>query len=60
LRPRGPGPYLPAQASDRAGLGLVRGLRSPGAAAAGRPPEARLLLGTLAYVTHRTRTPAYA
>ncbi|MER6059138.1 bifunctional DNA primase/polymerase [Streptomyces albidoflavus] len=60
LRPLGPGTYITAPPSDRAGLGPVRWLRSPGSASAGRPPEARLLLGTLAYVTHRTRTPAYA
>ncbi|MBL0804365.1 bifunctional DNA primase/polymerase, partial [Streptomyces albidoflavus] len=60
LRPLGPGTYITAPPSDRAGLGPVRWLRSPRRRLGGRPPEARLLLGTLAYVTHRTRTPAYA
>ncbi|NEC12415.1 DNA primase [Streptomyces sp. SID8014] len=58
LRGLGPGTYITAPPSDRSGLGPVRWLRSPGGVTAARPPEARLLLGTLAYVTHRT--PAYA
>ncbi|WP_210577435.1 bifunctional DNA primase/polymerase [Streptomyces sp. GESEQ-4] len=51
----GPGTYITAPPSDRAGLGPVRWLRSPELDSATRPPEARLLLGTLAYVAHRSR-----
>ncbi|MDF3147789.1 DNA primase, partial [Streptomyces sp. T21Q-yed] len=41
--------------SDRGGLGPVRWLRPPELDSATRPPAARLLLGTLAYVAHRSR-----
>lgn len=51
----GPGTYITAPPSDRAGLGPVRWLRSPVPDSATAPPAARLLLGTLAYVAHRTR-----
>ncbi|MEU9285469.1 bifunctional DNA primase/polymerase [Streptomyces sp. NPDC048275] len=51
----GAGTYLTAPPSDRAGLGPVRWLRSPALDSATRPPQARLLLGTLAYVAHRSR-----
>ncbi|WP_155057692.1 bifunctional DNA primase/polymerase [Streptomyces blattellae] len=51
----GPGTYITAPPSDRGGLGPVRWLRSPELDSATRPPEARLLLGTLAYVAHRSR-----
>ena len=50
----GPGAYITAPPSDRGGLGPVRWLRSPALDSASRPPEARLLLGTLAYVAHRS------
>lgn len=52
----GPGTYITAPPSDRGGLGPVEWLRSPGLDSASRPPRARLLLGTLAYVAHRSRT----
>ncbi|MER6627794.1 bifunctional DNA primase/polymerase [Streptomyces sp. NPDC000987] len=55
LRGFGPGAYITAPPSDRAGLGPVRWLRSPALDAATKPPPARLLLGTLAYVAHRSR-----
>lgn len=50
----GPGAYLTAPPSDRGGHGPARWLRPPALDAAD-PPEARLLLGTLAYVAHRSR-----
>ncbi|NGO67116.1 bifunctional DNA primase/polymerase [Streptomyces boncukensis] len=49
----GRGGHITAPPSDLAGLGPVRWLRPPTLDAAGRPPQARLLLGTLAYVCHR-------
>lgn len=55
LRGLGPGTHITAPPSDRAGLGPVRWLRPPALDAATRPPAARLLLGTLAYVAHRSR-----
>jgi hypothetical protein len=55
LRGLGPGTHLTAPPSDRGGLGPVRWLRSPALDSASHPPEARLLLGTLAYVAHRSR-----
>ncbi|MFB7333538.1 bifunctional DNA primase/polymerase [Streptomyces adustus] len=55
LRGLGPGTYITAPPSDRGGLGPVRWLRPPGLDSASRPPAARLLLGTLAYVAHRSR-----
>jgi hypothetical protein len=54
LRGLGAGHYLTAPPSDRGGRGPVRWLRPPDLHAA-RPPQARLLLGTLAYVAHRSR-----
>jgi hypothetical protein len=51
----GPGSYVTAPPSDRGGLGPVRWLRSPALDSATEPPAARLLLGTLAYVAHRSR-----
>ncbi|MGQ4384461.1 bifunctional DNA primase/polymerase [Streptomyces sp. SAS_270] len=51
----GPGAYITAPPSDRGGLGPVRWLRPPALDSATRPPQARLLLGTLAYVAHRSR-----
>lgn len=56
LRGLGEGGHITAPPSDHAGLGPVRWLRPPTLEAAGRPPEARLLLGTLAYVSHRSAT----
>ena len=50
----GAGEYITAPPSDRGGLGPMRWLRPPKSTAA-QPPEARLLLGTLAYVGHRHR-----
>ncbi|MFC7992719.1 bifunctional DNA primase/polymerase [Streptomyces pilosus] len=56
LRGLGAGAHITAPPSDRGGLGPVRWLRSPALDSASRPPEARLLLGTLAYVAHRSGT----
>ncbi|MGW0820903.1 bifunctional DNA primase/polymerase [Streptomyces sp. NPDC002845] len=55
LHALGPGDHITAPPSDRAGLGPARWLRSPALDSATRPPQARLLLGTLAYVAHRSR-----
>jgi hypothetical protein len=55
LRGLGPGTYVTAPPSDRGGLGPVRWLRPPALDSATKPPAARLLLGTLAYVAHRSR-----
>ncbi|MGY5055852.1 bifunctional DNA primase/polymerase [Streptomyces sp. 900105755] len=55
LRGLGTGTYITAPPSDRGGLGQVRWLRPPALDSATRPPAARLLLGTLAYVAHRSR-----
>ncbi|MBT3152909.1 bifunctional DNA primase/polymerase [Streptomyces sp. CHD11] len=54
LRGLGPGTHITAPPSDRGGLGPVRWLRSPAPDSASRPPEASLLLGTLAYMAHRS------
>jgi hypothetical protein len=51
----GPGTYVTAPPSDRGGLGPVRWLRSPSLDSATEPPAARLLLGTLAHLAHRSR-----
>ncbi|MEU2248626.1 bifunctional DNA primase/polymerase [Streptomyces sp. NPDC019224] len=56
LRALGPGSHITAPPSDRGGLGPVRWLRPPGLDSA-TPPEARLLLGTLAYLCHRWAAP---
>ncbi|MGW4020775.1 bifunctional DNA primase/polymerase [Streptomyces sp. NPDC005009] len=56
LRGLGPGTHITAPPSDRGDLGPVRWLRSPALDSASPPPEARLLLGTLAYVAHRSGT----
>ncbi|CAG7609286.1 bifunctional DNA primase/polymerase [Actinacidiphila bryophytorum] len=58
LRCLGPGDHVTAPPSDLGGLGPVRWLREPLPGTAPQPPEARLLLGTLAFVCHRAR--AYA
>ena len=58
LRCLGPGEHVTAPPSDHGGLGPVRWLREPRPSAREglpQPPEARLLLGTLAYVSHRAR-----
>ncbi|AJE42720.1 bifunctional DNA primase/polymerase [Streptomyces nodosus] len=54
LRALGPGSHITAPPSDRGGLGPVRWLRSPALDSATAPPAARLLIGTLAYVAHRS------
>ncbi|GAA2099038.1 bifunctional DNA primase/polymerase [Streptomyces albiaxialis] len=54
LRGLGKGGYVTAPPSDLGGLGPVRWLRQPTLEGAGRPPQARLLLGTLGYVCHRS------
>ncbi|MFK4692487.1 bifunctional DNA primase/polymerase [Streptomyces pristinaespiralis] len=56
LRCLGPGDHITAPPSDRGGLGPVRWLRPPSLDTAAAPPEARLLLGTLAYICHRSRS----
>ncbi|WUH90670.1 bifunctional DNA primase/polymerase [Streptomyces sp. NBC_00433] len=58
LRCLGPGDHVTAPPSDLGGLGPVRWLREPLPDSAPQVPEARLLLGTLAFVCHRDR--AYA
>ncbi|QES52302.1 DNA primase [Streptomyces venezuelae] len=55
LRALGEGSFLTAPPSDHGGLGPVTWLRPPTLDTAGRPPQARLLLGTLAYICHRFR-----
>ncbi|MFC3575331.1 bifunctional DNA primase/polymerase [Streptomyces yaanensis] len=55
LHALGPGSHITAPPSDRGGLGPVRWLRSPSLDSATEPPAARLLIGTLAYVAHRSR-----
>ncbi|MEU7182292.1 MULTISPECIES: bifunctional DNA primase/polymerase [Streptomyces] len=54
LRPLGPGDHITAPPSDLGGHGPMRWLRPPALDTAGRPPQARLLLGTLAYACHRS------
>lgn len=58
LRCLGPGEHVTAPPSDHGGLGPVRWLREPLTEGVRQPPEARLLLGTLAYVCHRDKAPA--
>lgn len=53
LRALGHGSHITAPPSDLGGLGPVRWLRPPSPDTAGAPPQARLLLGTLAYICHR-------
>ncbi|MFE0702859.1 bifunctional DNA primase/polymerase [Streptomyces sp. NPDC058872] len=50
----GAGAHITAPPSDLGGLGPVHWLRPPTLDTAGAPPQARLLLGTLAYICHRT------
>ncbi|ANW17853.1 bifunctional DNA primase/polymerase [Streptomyces clavuligerus] len=54
LHALGPGDHITAPPSDRGGLGPVIWLRPPALDTAVAPPEARLLLGTLAYICHRS------
>ncbi|MFJ9405558.1 bifunctional DNA primase/polymerase [Streptomyces sp. NPDC101393] len=54
LRPLGDGDHITAPPSDLGGRGPMRWLRPPTLESAGCPPQARLLLGTLAYVCHRS------
>ncbi|WP_049660200.1 bifunctional DNA primase/polymerase, partial [Kitasatospora sp. MY 5-36] len=51
----GEGGHVAAPPTVLGGLGPVRWLRRPTRDNAGCPPEARLLLGTLAYACHRGR-----
>lgn len=53
LRCLGAGDHITAPPCDLGGLGPVHWLREPTLEAAEHPPQARLLLGTLAYVCHR-------
>ncbi|MGW7099147.1 bifunctional DNA primase/polymerase [Streptomyces sp. NPDC054838] len=55
LRALGSGAFLTAPPSDHAGLGPAGWLRPPALDCVGGPPQARLLLGTLAYICHRFR-----
>ena len=52
----GIGTHITAPPSDLGGLGPVRWLRPPTLDTAGAPPQARLLLGTLAYICHRSHS----
>ncbi|MFI1501936.1 bifunctional DNA primase/polymerase [Streptomyces platensis] len=54
LRSLGPGDHLTAPPSDLGGRGPVRWLRPPDLDTAGRPPQARLMVGTLAYACNRS------
>ncbi|RDG39869.1 bifunctional DNA primase/polymerase [Streptomyces corynorhini] len=56
LHALGPGSHVAAPPSRVAGLGPVRWLRPPSLDTAADPPQARLLLGTLAYICHRSAT----
>jgi hypothetical protein len=51
----GAGAYVAAPPTVLGGLGPMRWLRRPTRESAACPPEARLLLGTLAYACHRGR-----
>ncbi|MFD9971687.1 bifunctional DNA primase/polymerase [Streptomyces sp. NPDC059017] len=54
LRCLGAGHHVTAPPSDHAGLGPSRWLRPPALGSSETPPQARLLLGTLAYICHRS------
>ncbi|MQY12229.1 hypothetical protein SRB5_23620 [Streptomyces sp. RB5] len=54
LRCLGPGDHFTAPPSDHRGMGPVRWLRPPAPGSAAGLPQARLLLGTLAYACHRS------
>lgn len=51
----GTGTWIPAPPTVLGPLGPASWLRSPAADTVFQPPQARLLLGTLAYTCHRTR-----
>jgi hypothetical protein len=53
LQALGRGAYITAPPSDLGGRGPVRWLRPPVPDTAATPPQAHLLLGTLAYICHR-------
>ncbi|MFF7412153.1 bifunctional DNA primase/polymerase [Streptomyces lydicus] len=53
LHPLGLGDHITAPPSDHGGHGPMRWLRPPTLDTAGRPPQARLVVGTLAYVCAR-------
>lgn len=57
LRCLGAGQYVTAPPSYHAGLGPSRWLRPPALGSSATPPQARLLLGTLAYICHRSTAP---
>ncbi|MCW7989768.1 bifunctional DNA primase/polymerase [Streptomyces sp. WAC01526] len=54
LHPLGPGDHLTAPPSDLGGHGPMRWLRPPSLDTADRPPQARLMVGTLAYACNRS------
>ncbi|MCP9986285.1 MULTISPECIES: bifunctional DNA primase/polymerase [Streptomyces] len=54
LRCLGPGSWITAPPSDLGGLGPVHWLRPPSPDAGRTMPQARLLIGTLAYISHRS------
>lgn len=56
LRCLGPGDHITAPPPTWAASGPCGGCGQPALDAAQQPPEARLLLGTLAYVCHRDRS----
>jgi hypothetical protein len=53
LRGLGAGEHVTVPPFDRGGRGAARWLRAPGLDCASRAPQARLVLGTLAYMAHR-------
>ncbi|MFG2136257.1 bifunctional DNA primase/polymerase [Streptomyces sp. NPDC048650] len=53
LRPLGDGDHITAPPSDLGGHGPMSWLRPPTLETAGRPPQARLVVGTLAYLCAR-------
>ncbi|MFY1679024.1 bifunctional DNA primase/polymerase [Streptomyces sp. WMMC905] len=55
LKCLGPGAFVTAPPCDHGGEGPVRWLRRPPLDAPVDPPEARLLVGTLAHLAHRSR-----
>ncbi|MEV7088165.1 bifunctional DNA primase/polymerase [Streptomyces sp. NPDC093085] len=57
LRGLGAGTYVTAPPSEPTGPVPVRWLRPPSLDTAVTPPQARLLLGTLAYICHRSMPP---
>ena len=54
LRSLGPGDHITAPPSDLGGQGPMRWLRPPTLDTAARPPQARLMVGTLAYACNRS------